>query len=116
MSESSSRVVLLIFFLRALCATHESVEVMYMDTITTHMSMHSNNMWVAVGRSNVAVECGVGAWCRGMLARGGSGGPGVPRTYGDAHGDGAPEAAGTSHSRGRRGGRHVEGGSSSETD
>lgn len=112
--------------------THASVEVRYMDTITTQMSMHANNMWVAAGTSNVATELVDVAWCRGMLARGGSGGAGVPRPYNEYDGGGeapqprgssgraedvrAPDAAGTSHSRGRRGGRRVEGGSSSEAD
>ena len=105
---------------------------MYMDTITTHMSMHANNMWIAAVTSNVAIEFGDGSWCRGMLARGGSGGAGVPRTYGKGGSGakppwgggspgrpenvGAPEAGGTSHFRGRKGGRHVERGSSSEPD
>lgn len=103
---------------------------MYIDTITTHMSMHANNMWVVVATFNVGTECGDGAWCRGMLARAESGGASVPRTYGEGGGGGEhplprgssgrtefvgdANVAGTSRSRGRRGDRRVEGGSSSE--
>ena len=29
-----------------------------MDTIRTHMSMHANNMWVAVATLNVGTEFG----------------------------------------------------------
>jgi hypothetical protein len=103
-----------------------------MDIITTHMSMHANNRCFAAVTSTVAIEFGNGSWCRGMLALGGSGGASVPRTYGEGGSGGelppergsqgrhenvgVPEAAGTSHSRGRRGGRHVERGSSSDTD
>jgi hypothetical protein len=103
-----------------------------MDTIRTHMSMHAKNKWVAVARFNVGNEIVESLWCRGMLARGGSGGSGVPRSYGEGGGGGEPppprgstgraedagaaEVAGTSNSRGRRGGRRVEGGSSSEAE
>ena len=61
-----------------------------MDAITTHMSMHANNMWVAVPTSNVATEFGDGAWCRGIWACGGSGGASVPRSYGKGGGGGVP--------------------------
>lgn len=103
-----------------------------MDTITTHMSMHANNRCVAVVTSTAVIEFGNGSGCRGMLARGGSGGASMPRTYGEGGSGGelppgrgsaarnenvgGPEDAGTSHSRGRRGRRHVERGSSSDTE
>lgn len=67
-----------------------------------------------------------------MLARGGSGGATAPRPYGEGGGGGElpqrrgsggreedagdAEVVGTSHSRERRAGRRVEGGSSSEAE
>lgn len=96
--------------------------------------MHASTMRMAVVMSGVAIECGFGTRCRGMLA-----GPAQGATcgaYGAAEGRqggdhdppkafpgrsdivGIAGGAGSSRSQGRRsrGGRHREGESSSESD
>lgn len=105
---------------------------MYIDTITTQMSMHANSMGIALSRSNVTNGFDVGGWCRGMLARPGSKGSGGTGTPAGGHRDvehtsptglaggsghvGMTNEAGPSRSGARRGGRRDEGGSSSDAD
>ena len=94
------------------------------------MSMHDNSIVVALSRSIMATGFDVGGWCRGMLARPGSGGSRGMDTPAGGHRDvehtlptglvgrsvhaGMTNEAGTSRSGRRRGGRRAEDGSSSD--
>lgn len=92
--------------------------------------MHANIACMAAGTSNMTMGIVDVGWCRGMLAGAVGGGSAAPRANADgtrgrtrAPGGGMSERdpdvgivgdAGTSHSRGRRGGQEEEAGSGSD--
>lgn len=96
------------------------------------MSMHVSNVCIAAGTSNVAIDVGVGGWYRGMVTPASAGGEGGGDAYGEgARGGNQPpgrglharsakegnaDGAGTSRSRGTRGGRSGNEISSSESE
>ena len=109
-----------------------SVDVMYMVTMTTHMSMQFKSVWIAEAMGSEDVEFSAVACRRGMLSgpsAANSGGVRVPQGVGRGGdqfagrgmrdglaGGGIVDGAGTSGSRGAVRGRMREGGSSSEED
>lgn len=133
-SETQTSVPFCLFscFLCEKCALLASVVVMYITNIVTHMSMQEKSMRILEGMSTVASDIGVGPRCRRMFAgtpqgiasgvygapgRGG-GGEDIPRRGNPRGTDTAdiPDEAGTSRSRGGRGGRHGDEGCSSEAE
>lgn len=91
--------------------------------------MHVNSVRMADAMAGVRTECGLCVWCRGMLASSphvptsGTGGEAVGRLGGEHFPEGIDNeglacGAGPSrtHGRGWRGGRRVEGESSSDSD
>ena len=112
------------FILCAKWASLASVDVMYMVTVTTHISMHVIIMWIAEVISNVAIEFGIGVRCQVMLAsspqgnlcrmhgvfKGGQGGNYIPsRVFsGTTKNVGIVGEARTLCSQGSKGGRHEE--------
>lgn len=105
---------------------------MYIDNMTTHMSMHISIARRAADTSNVGTKLVVGGGCRGMLAQASGSATGgvqvnaeVPRPeepdrvrgrQGRAENDGIGDEAGTSRSKGPRTGRPSQGVYSSESE
>ena len=132
--DTSSKLFFFNFFLWTACASLVSVDVMYIVSMSTHMSMHDNNVQMVELTFGKPFENGKCVWCRRMLAapleatRSGTFGAADGRRGGEQIPSGdspdrtgpIPAAGVVAVSRpeasGSRGRRHREAGSTSESD